>query len=281
MPDVLIPNIETNFTPLPHALVEVLLRGSLSREAMLAVLYTVHTTYGWRRDGGAVTPADVAQTTGCTADTARRGLEEATRRGILVRLAVGDGSPSFLLATAENRSIVTAYGSVEAAPAPDDDLPEPDIEAGVPDLDDSSAEILPFEDEVAGPEPVQPASPQAPEVLDLPFHPRTVEMLIKLVGRPLTKDERMRLADIGASDTEIIEAMSSLLSKTTQIYSTDLVIYEYERLRSRARQTERYERSKEEREEILARQKGCPRCEGLGYIFVGVNNIRECECRKK
>lgn len=280
MPDVLVPNIETNFTPLPHALVDILLRGGLSREAMLAILHAVHATYGWQREGGTVTAADLARTTGCPADAARRGLAEAASRGVLVPLATGDGSPSFLLATAENLKIVTAYGSVELPSPEDDELPGAGVEAGVPDLDDSSAEIIPFEDEVGTPGP-EPQVEAAAEDDGLPFHPRTVEMLIKLVGRPLTKDERMRLADIGASDTEIIEAMSSLLSKTTQIYSTDLVIYEYERLRTRARQTEKYERSKEEREEILARQKGCPRCEGLGYIFVGVNNIRECECRKK
>ena len=114
----------------------------------------------------------------------------------------------------------------------------------------------------------------------LPFAKRSIEMLTRILGRWPTKDESARLVELRAEDTELIEAMSSLLSKTDNIYSSDLIVYEVESIRSQKRRLNKKERSHVAKENQLARQKECRKCNGLGYIFMGVNEIRECTCRK-
>jgi len=296
--DVL-PTPESNFTPIPHAYLERLFASTASREEIIVTLYCFYRSYGWRNEQGALHAESVAHKTGLSSTGAAAGLDAAVRRGVLVRLPLEPDDPRglhapYLLNTQENRRFVEAY--CEATPADPiappvetprhDEVVENDY-AGYDDdvdvLSQSSSDVLLYDDEVADEPPAAPPVPtgRPAETDGLPYHPKTVDMLVKLLGRPLSKSEHDRLQDLGATDPELIGAMSSLLSKTTQVYSSDLVIYEYERLKARDRQAEKYERAKADREAQLSRQKSCKRCEGLGYVVVGVNNIRECECRSQ
>lgn len=152
--------------------------------------------------------------------------------------------------------------SVEVECGPDAPLPE-------------TAALPPRSED--GPKERKPAARSGGE---LPYAKRSVEMLTRILGRWPSKDESARLVELGAEDEELVEAMSSLLSKTDNVYSSDLIVYEVESLRSRRRRIQRKTRSDEERAAQAARQKACRKCNGLGYVFIGVNEIRECACRK-
>ena len=146
-----------------------------------------------------------------------------------------------------------------------------------------SVEVEPAYDGDPAPVPSSPAKAMAAPAVaagELPFGRQTVDMLTRILGRLPGKDETARLVELGAEDEELVEAMSSLLSKTDNVYSSDLVVYEVESRRSQKRRLEKKNRSEEERAAQQARQKACRRCNGLGYIFIGVNEIRECSCRK-
>lgn len=104
--------------------------------------------------------------------------------------------------------------------------------------------------------------------------------IARLLGRVPSKDERARLAALGASDAELIDAMGRLLEKKVSVYSSDLIVYEYEAMKSAERRSQRTQVRKQEREDRIKRQKDCRRCDGLGYFFVGVSGIQECDCRK-
>jgi len=119
-----------------------------------------------------------------------------------------------------------------------------------------------------------------PAGMTLPYKKSTVDMIYKILGRNLSKIETERLADLESNDQELIEAMSSLLSKTKKIYSSDLIVYEYEQLQSNRRTSSKYERAKVERYELIEKQKSCMKCGGLGYTFQGLNNVLECDCKK-
>ena len=301
-----IPSLESNFTPIPHSYLEELFRSSCSREEIVVTLFCFHRTYGWKHEQGAIRAEAVARDTNLGESEALLGLQAATERGFLLRLPLESDDTTglhatYLLNTPENRRFVDIY--CDASPSeeplahsePEEaprELPNEPTEPNfpiepeaameeVPPMADESGEMLLFEDELPS-SPVMDEPPPVSQKTDgeLPYHSKTLDMLVKVLGRALSKSEKDRLMDMGASDTELIEAMSSLLSKTKQVYSSDLVIYEYERLRARDRQAAKYEKVKAERDAQHERQKSCKRCEGLGYIFVGLNNVRECDCRK-
>ncbi len=299
-----IPSLESNFTPIPHSYLEELFKGSCSREEIVVTLYCFHRTYGWKHEQGAIRAEAVARDTTLAEAEALLGLQAATERGFLLRLPLEPDDTTglhatYLLNTPENRRFVDVYCDsspteplveppVEETPAASQEIEEPmPAEVASVPLEDSG-EMLLFDDELPDGnviaetvEPTPPPAPAAPKKSnDLPYHDKTLEMLVKILGRALSKSEKDRLMDLGATDAELIEAMSSLLSKTKQVYSSDLVIYEYERLKARDRQAAKYERFKAERDAQHERQKSCKRCEGLGYVFVGLNNVRECDCRK-
>lgn len=299
-----LPSLESNFTPIPHSYLEELFRSSCSREEIIVTLFCFHKTYGWKHEQGAIRAEAVAKDTSLGESEALLGLQAATERGFLLRLPLESDDTTglhatYLLNTPENRRFVDIYCDAspkdeplapkepltEAAPV-ETSAPQPApevVEPMVAMAPDESGEMLLFEDELPGTPPVAERAPSpAPKIDDdLPYHSKTLDMLVKVLGRALSKSEKDRLMDLGASDTELIEAMSSLLSKTKQVYSSDLVIYEFERLRARDRQAAKYEKFKAERDAQHERQKSCKRCEGLGYIFVGLNNVRECDCRKE
>lgn len=109
---------------------------------------------------------------------------------------------------------------------------------------------------------------------------RTVEMIIRLLGRVPTKDEKIRLQDLRASDAVLIEAMGRLIEKKVDIYSSDLIVYEVEAMASARRREQRDTERKAGAQARQEKQKGCRSCDGLGYVFVGVSGIQECEaCR--
>ncbi len=131
----------------------------------------------------------------------------------------------------------------------------------------------------AGPGGPTPAAPGRDPLADWGYSTRTVEMIIRLLGRVPTKDEKARLSDLGASDTELIEAMGKLIEKKVHVYSSDLIVYEYEAMKSAARRQNRDVERRSERERRLQQQRDCRKCDGLGYFFVGVSGIQECDCR--
>jgi hypothetical protein len=124
------------------------------------------------------------------------------------------------------------------------------------------------------------SSDYLPPGMSLPYNKKTVEMIGKMLGRSLSKAETHRLADLGANDQNLIEAMSSLLSKSQKVYSSDLIVYEYEQIESNNRTSSRYEMAKVNRQGQIEKQRNCMKCGGLGYIFQGLNNIHECDCKK-
>jgi len=277
MSKLTLPTIESNYTPLPHRFLERIFTGAMSREEIIVSLYCFYRGYGWKPDHGYVRADTVARDTGLPLTAARMGLSAACERGTLLPLpnenTADQATDTFVLNTEQNRRFIETYCSSESQseqPAPPEDE---DIEPWTP-MDDSSPAI-PYDDEI---EQIADASSDSPT---LPFHDKTVEMLVRIIGRPLTKDERERLADVQATDDEFIHAMRSLLSKTSEVYSSDLVIYEYERLCSLERRALHKERAKEQREQQIERQRKCMKCEGLGYIFAGLNNIIECDCKKE
>ncbi len=279
------PCIEANYTPVPNRYIEDLLSTDYSREEIVAELYVLYKSYGWKGAQTTISVANIMKDTVLTKEEAREGLRKATERGILLALPLVDNDPdslqaSYLLNTEENARFVNAY----CMSSPAEPIAPPEEEYSQPLFDDdSSDDLLPYEDEMPSerqdPEPTPLPLPSVQDS-EMPFNAKTIGMLIKLLGRPVTKAERDRLVDLPASDTEFITAMSSLLSKTTKVYSSDLVIYEYERIKAQENKVEKYERAKEGRQESLQRQKECKRCEGLGYVFLGANNIQECECKK-
>ena len=296
-----LPSLESNFTPIPHSYLEELFRSSCSREEIIVTLFCFHRTYGWKHEQGAIRAEAVAKDTSLGESEALLGLQAATERGFLLRLPLEPDDTTglhatYLLNTPENRRFVDIYCDSSPKDEPlaqkvlqpqEPPTSEPEVVSGLEAMaPDESGEMLLFEDELPGSPAVEaPVSSPPPKSTandtDLPYHNKTIDMLVKVLGRALSKSEKDRLLDLGASDAELIEAMSSLLSKTKQVYSSDLVIYEFERLRARDRQAAKYEKFKAERDAQHERQKSCKRCEGLGYIFVGLNNVRECDCRKE
>lgn len=127
--------------------------------------------------------------------------------------------------------------------------------------------------------PAQAPTPNAPYE-DWGFTFRTVEMIIRLLGRIPSRDEKYRLQNLGATDGELVEAMGRLIEKKVDIYSSDLIVYEFEAIQSARRRQQRDQARRVEQEDRQSRQKKCRACDGLGYVFVGVSGIQECESCK-
>ncbi len=228
------------------------------------------------------------------------------------------GKKLYMVNIPGNRQFVETYytspaSSTEGAPPPDPSTKEAKETPSPPIVEDDyfayedDDEMIPFEDEIplfeddieepleeTAPvnEPLSeppgestPSQPQRerdwlPLGMSLPFEQKTIDMIGGILGRKLSKMEAERLAELGADDSSLIEAMSSLLSRTKKIYSSDLIIYEYEQIRSNERTSSKYAQAKAQRKEQIERQKNCMRCGGLGYTFKGLSTILECKCRK-
>lgn len=229
-----------------------------------------------------------------------------------------EGRAMYLLNTVENRRFMDAYVTASqetavpqevlqavapppgaAPPAAPGPAASTGMESGTidapldmePVLEDASAPMAVIDaDEVPAPAPAMPPpapppggatrpGPHAPYE-DWGYTYKTVEMIIRLLGRVPTKDEKIRLKDVSASDADLIEAMGRLIEKKVDIYSSDLIVYEVEAMTSAKR---RQERDVERKAGAAARQQkqmDCRSCDGLGYVFVGVSGIQECEaCR--
>jgi hypothetical protein len=301
-----IPSLQANYTPVPSTFLQLVFSGSLGREAVVTLLYMFSKTYGWKQEKGFVSIKDLVHETTLDSLEASQGVREAIAQEMVLELPLDPSCPDspsmYLLNTAENRQFMEAYATAsQEVPVPPEILAvstPPETELGglttgsmedPPDMEIVEEEAAPLpailKAEEIAPPPL-PASAPAPApdnnapYEDWGFTYRTVEMIIRLLGRIPSRDEKFRLQDLGASDGELVEAMSRLLEKKVDIYSSDLIVYEYEAMQSSKRRQQRDLARKEEQEERHTRQKGCRNCDGLGYVFVGVSGIQECESCK-
>jgi hypothetical protein len=303
-----IPSLQANYTPVPNSFLQLALSGELGREAVLILLYLFSKSYGWKQEKGFASIQDLVHETSLDTLEATQGIREAIAHEMVLELPLDPGSPDsasmYLLNTLENRHFMEAYATasqeipipqavldleleVETPPPRPAGLPEgtmedpPDMEGVVEDLD-----APPLVPETPAPSPAwAPLPDPAPIAANVPYEDwgytfRTVEMIIRLLGRIPTKDEKFRLQDLGASDGELVEAMGRLIEKKVDIYSSDLIVYEFEAMRSAHRRQQRDQVRKEKQEVRQERQKTCRSCDGLGYVFVGVSGIQECETCK-
>lgn len=298
-----VPSLQANYTPVPHTFLQLVLGGKLGREAVVAMLYLFSKTYGWKQEKGFASVDDLVHGASLTAEEALQGLREAISHEMVLEMPLDPGAPDgtsmYLLNTIENRRFMDAYvtasqevpvpeavrqapgaleeGSIEAPPDMEPVLEEvspPGEPPAPPRVETSRAEASPA---AAGPPPA-PESNEPYE--DWGYTYRTVEMVIRLLGRVPTKDERVRLRELGASDVELIEAMGRLIEKKVDIYSSDLIVYEHEALKSAQRRKAKDVERREVKELRETRRKTCRTCDGLGYVFIGVSGIQECEaCR--
>ncbi len=298
-----IPSLQANYSPVPNTFIQLALTGKLSREAMIVLLYLFSKTYGWNQEKGFVSIEDLVHGASLSKEDAIQGIREGISHNLALELPLDPSNPHgrsmYVLNTIENRRFMDAYATasqevpvppeVLAATPPPPVQPKPAFETGSMDapldMDESPLE----EASPVRTESPMPAAPKAPDLSspapnepyqDWAYTFKTVEMIIRLLGRVPTKDEKARLQELGASDTELIEAMGQLIEKKVDIYSSDLIVYEFEAMQSARLRQEREVAMKTDQELRHARQKECRSCDGLGYVFIGVSGIQECEACK-
>ncbi len=263
------PELHGNFTPVPDLLFLELLKAGLSREELLVTLFLVHKTFEFRRDMTLVPVEAIVASTDLDRAAAQKGLDEAIERGTVLQFHTeSSSSPKsfYLLSTEENLRV-----------------------AGPLDLGDFEvAEAAPAKEEPAAPPKIEPPAPVAAKV---PVRSRedraggtsisdqALARIRNVVGRALTKDEQGRLEELRPDEDLLDRSLESLEARKVEVYSSDLVIYEYESLRTSERRTEDDTRRRSEMDEAQTRQRTCKKCNGLGYVFIGVNTVEECSCR--
>lgn len=307
-----IPSLQANYTPVPNSFLQLAFSQALEREELVALLYLFSRTYGWKPEKGFASLDDVVHEAGLTADEAKHGLALGVSHDMVLEMPLDPSDLAagsmYMLNTLENRRFLEAYATASQDAAAPLSVPAPPPEAPAPAGPGPAAAPAPAPppaepspaSPAAGPGQLddvpdlevedQPAPPPAPApdpeeaapnpLADWGYETRTVEMIIRLLGRVPTKDEKARLTSLRADDDDLIAAMGQLLEKKVNVYSSDLIVYEFEAMQSAARRLNREQARKVEREEQTRRQKECRKCDGLGYFFVGVSGITECDCRK-
>ncbi len=277
---------ERNYTPIPNEWLEHVFSIGTTDAFLRTSLYVFYKLMGWQRHQTCVTAGEVSDRTGISIAEAEECLSRCVREGILLPME-HSGGIAYVLDTPENRELLEycrAADETEPSGGEAGDAGAPRADDTIPGTGPSSSPGGTNAEQAGGGDgrgPMNGAPAEIAADLDLPWSHPTRETIVRLLGRAPTKDECERLRECGASEESIIEAMSSLLSRTSSIYTSDLIVYEYERLQSAKRRREREERLRRERERRLERQRRCPRCKGLGFVFVGADRIRECECRKE
>ncbi|MBI4863404.1 MAG: hypothetical protein HY815_24525 [Candidatus Riflebacteria bacterium] len=271
------PELSGNFVPLPEKLLDILLSGALSRQELLVTLYLGRVTYAFGRDRTFISLEAVAGGTSLTSKDAEAALGHAMQRGTVLQFRTEGPGRFYLLNTEENRRVATVVEENTPAPSAPEPTPQP-RPTPVP---------TPTAPQPVAASPQQPAagtSRPAPAVHAAPaYHGvtrRVMEKIVNLIGRDLTRDEMERLADLGAPEENLLKAIDNLAAKNVAVYSSDQVIYEYESLASIEKRKADETRKREQAEQVKERVRSCKRCNGLGYIFIGVNTIKECACKK-
>lgn len=251
-----------NFVPVPKVLLDFLLKENLSRTELIVTLYMARLTYELGQTQTMVPMPEIVTGTTLSADQVGEALEKAVDRGTILRFKTEGASREnryYLLNTEENRRI-----------------------AGV--LDDASIPGIRGLERLQEPPPPAPleAPVPTPARLDLLPRPRQnpKQRVIGLIKRNLTRDEEERLSDLRAHDDLMHRSIDNLETKGLEIYSSDQVIYEYESLLGQIRRQEEEIRKREAASQARDRVKVCKKCKGMGYLFIGVNTVKECECRQ-
>lgn len=248
-----LPEVSGNFVPLPEMLLDVLIGGQLSRQELLVTLYLSRVSYALGSECSFIGLDAIAQATLLPASEAEEALARAIERGTVLEFKTEGPGRFYLLNTDENRQLAGVLSEPpreRARPAPLTSPTPPTPPGGVP-------------------------APVARSVSR-----RVLDRIVAVVGRDLTRDETERLTDLGAPEELLLKAVDNLIAKNVEVYSSDLVIYEYESLKSAEKRKQDDVRKREAAEQAKQKSRACKRCSGLGYIFIGVNTIKECDCRK-
>ena len=256
-----LPQVMGNYVPLPEVLLDLLLGGQLSRQELLVTLYLGRVSYALVPDRTFIALDAVATGTLLPAPEAEEALARAIERGTVLQFKTEGPGKFYLLNTEENQRIAgmvsAASGDPAARPAP---APAPANTSG------ASRPVL------------TPGALPAP--LARSVSRKVQERIVAVVGRELTRDETERLTDLGAPEELLLKAIDSLIAKNVEVYSSDLVLYEYESIASAAKRKQDDLKKREAVGQAKEKSRACKRCSGLGYIFIGVNTIKECDCRK-
>jgi hypothetical protein len=279
-----------NFTPIPDLLFDVLLKAGLSREELLVTLFLVHGNYEFEKTMTLVPLESIVEGTDLDEAGVLRGLRAALARGTVLQFHTESSSQPksfYLLNTEENLRVM---GPMQPEPSLDDDEAYADTPAPGPS---PSPWAVFTQDSPPAPAPVArpvpptppPPVPPVPARAEIPVNRpglsvRVLERIVTALGRDLTKDERERLDELGANEAQLLQVMDNLEARQVELYSSDLVIYEYESVKTSTRRATEGERRRSEMNEAKQRQRTCKKCAGLGYIFIGVNVVEECVCRK-
>ncbi len=293
------PELRGNFTPVPDLLFDTLLKAALSREELVVTLFLVHRNYQFERTMTLIPLEAIIAGTDLDQVAALRGLRAALGRGTVLQFHTESSSTPanfYLLNTEENQRVMGPF--------------LPDASASPGPLAEAAAQIAAAQEQpqrpaVAAPppriapraEPSPPPRPSPPPAAPGPerpvsgssqrvaLPPRALAKIAQAVGRELTKDERTRLEELGAPEAGLLNALGSLESRQVEIYSSDLVIYEYESKRSSERRAEEDSRRKAEAdhgidkkfdEELMRQAKGgsCVVTTWLGPWMVKDADIR-------
>jgi hypothetical protein len=262
------PELRGNFVQFPEAVLDLLLRSDLSREELLVTLYLGRITYAFDHDHTFIGLEAIARGVSLSPSATEEALNKAIERGTVLPFTTEGDGRFFLLNTVANLGVAsvvdeTTSPSVQIAPGVSEK-----IEPSVPtEARDSSLRELP-----------------EARVSDTSFlrgvPKKVLEKIVSIIGRELTRDETERLGDLKASDDHLMKAIENLMSKHVEIYSSDQVVYEYESIVSAEKRKAEELRRRGHAEEKKQRSRNCRKCSGLGYIFIGINTIKECDCRK-
>lgn len=252
-----LPLITGNYVPLPEVLIDLLLGGMLSRQELLVTLYLGRVSYALIPDRTFIALEAVAAGTLLPAHEAEEALARAIERGTVLQFKTDGPGKFYLLNTEENQRIAGMVSSQA-------DLPR----------------AVPVATPSATPRGPVPTPPPIPAPIARNVSRRVLERIVSVVGRELTRDETERLTDLGAPEELLLQAIDNLIAKNVEVYSSDLVLYEYESIASAAKRKVDEAKKREAVGQAKEKSRACKRCSGLGYIFIGVNTIKECDCRK-
>lgn len=263
MPEKLqsLPLITGNYVPLPEVLLDLLLTGQLARQELLVTLYLGRVSYALQPDRTFIALDTIAAGTLLPAQEAEEALVRAIERGTVLQFRTDGPGKFYLLNTEENQRIAGMVG-------PEQSAGQMARAASTPSRPTSS--------------PGRPVhTPSAtPAPLARSVSRRVQERIVSVVGRDLTRDETERLTDLGAPEELLLRAIDSLIAKNVEVYSSDLVIYEYESIASAEKRRADDVKKREAVGQAKEKSRSCKRCQGLGYIFIGASTIKECDCRK-
>ncbi|MBI4870851.1 MAG: hypothetical protein HY814_04715 [Candidatus Riflebacteria bacterium] len=304
------PELRGNFTPVPDVLFDVLLKAGLSREELIVTFFLVHAHYEFEKTLTLVPFEAIVSGTDLDQTGALKGLRAALARGTVLQFHTDSHSNPrafYLLNTDENLRVMGPMAPAGKA-GPEADVPvEPAAQAPAgPAVSQDAPPAPPTPNWLAWADEAAPAPPPpAPTVsgmrrVELPppapalplapagppsgaptgLTPRFLSRIVQALGRDLTKDERERLEELHATEALLMRVMDSLEARQVELYSSDLVIYEYESLQTSVRRSGEDDRRRTEISQARQRQRTCKKCNGLGYVFIGVNVVEECVCRK-